>query len=191
MKILAIIPARGGSKRLKDKNMCQIMGRPSLAWAIDACRESRYDMDVVVSSEDSNILSVAAEHGAFPLMRPMELSDDSVDKQDVIRHVCIALDEGSYDVVISLQANSPEIRGFMLDAGIDLLRIHDLWEVASVDRDGVQNAAFRIMRYDYARSWKSVSSHFGVVIYDLVDIHTNDDVTLVHERWHRWHTPIS
>jgi len=191
MKILGIIPARGGSKRLPNKNAVPIMGRPSIAWAIDACKESRHDIDVVVSSDSKEILSIAKTCGAVPLERSARLAEDTVDKQDVIRSVCARqrIAGAGYDVVISLQANSPEVRGFMLDRGIDMLKTYGLWEVASVDNNGIQNAAFRIMRWDYVRNWRSVSSHFGVVEYDLVDIHTLKDVEVVQERWWRWHSP--
>lgn len=84
---LAVIPARGGSKRIPDKNVRDIAGRPMLAWAIDTARRSGLFGEVVVSTDSPAIAAAAQAHGALvPFERPAELSDDFTGTADVIAH---------------------------------------------------------------------------------------------------------
>lgn len=76
MEILAIIPARGGSKGIKRKNLKPILNKPLVAYSILAALKSKYITKVVVSSEDEEILKVAEEYGAEPIIRPNELALD-------------------------------------------------------------------------------------------------------------------
>jgi len=84
---LAIIPARGGSKRIPRKNIKPFCGKPMIAWSIEAAlRSARFDQ-VVVSTDDAEIADVARQYGAsVPFMRPAELSDDYTGTLPVIRH---------------------------------------------------------------------------------------------------------
>ena len=84
-KILAIIPARGGSKRLPGKNAYPIWGRPMLCWAIDACKKSKFDIDVCVSSDSERILGIAKSEGAITHSRSEESAGDRAYKQVAIR----------------------------------------------------------------------------------------------------------
>lgn len=182
-RIAAIIPARGGSKRLPRKNIYPVLGAPMLSWVIRACRASAHIGEVVVSTEDAEIAAVAERDGARVVRRPPQLAEDSVFKQDVIVH---AFDEitkpGSpVDVVVSVQPNSPEIAPRMLDEAIEKLRSNDLYEVFSVDGRLIQNAAFRVMRSHVVRQ-RTLSVYCGVVVADLIDIHTIDDVIAVEAR---------
>ncbi|MDH3729414.1 MAG: acylneuraminate cytidylyltransferase family protein, partial [Myxococcales bacterium] len=77
---MAIIPARGGSKRLPRKNIREIMGKPLLAWVVDALAGSAYlgAGDIYVSTDDGEIGAIAARHGASVVKRPPELAEDAV-----------------------------------------------------------------------------------------------------------------
>ena len=76
-KILSIIPARGGSKGIKRKNIRDVGGKPLIAWTIDAAAKSRYLDRVVLSSDDEEIIEVARRYGCeVPFLRPSELSGD-------------------------------------------------------------------------------------------------------------------
>ena len=85
MKITAIIPARGGSKRLPRKNIFPIWGKPLLSWSIKAAKESKFITNVWVTTEDSEIASIAAQHGASIHRRDPRLSEDHVYKMEAIR----------------------------------------------------------------------------------------------------------
>lgn len=173
MKITAIIPARGNSKRLKKKNIFELWGKPMLYWAIDACNKSKYDIDIWVSSEDQEILEIVRSFNVKIVHRPEHLSQDHVYKQDVIRHAANFIKDS--DIWISLQANSPTIKSEHLDKGIDTLLKYKRDEIISVDSNLMQNAAFRIFRGDYVYQ-KDLSTNCGVVICDLIDVHTMEDV---------------
>lgn len=110
MKILAVVPARGGSKRLPGKNIKLLGGRPLIAWTIEAALQSRTACAVVVSTDDPEIGAVAQTFGAsLPGMRPAHLATDMATSVDVVLH---ALDEyecvhGPVDGVMLLQPTSP------------------------------------------------------------------------------------
>lgn len=84
---LAVIPARGGSKRIPRKNIRPFCGRPIIAWSIEAARASGCFDRVVVSTDDEEIVAVARAEGAeVPFMRPAELADDHTGTIAVVRH---------------------------------------------------------------------------------------------------------
>jgi pseudaminic acid cytidylyltransferase len=84
---VAVIPARGGSKRIPRKNVRDFCGRPILAYSIDAARESGLFARIVVSTDDPEIAAAARAHGAeAPFVRPSELADDHAGTEAVMRH---------------------------------------------------------------------------------------------------------
>src|SRR3989344_2439711 len=91
MKSLCVIPARGSSKRFPRKNVALFSGKPMLAFTIEAAKESGLFERVCVSSEDEEILSIAAQFGAEPLKRPIELATDT----STVCDVCVSLLEQS------------------------------------------------------------------------------------------------
>ena len=176
--IVAIIPARGNSKRLPRKNIVNLWGQPMLSWAIKACKETSYAVQPYVSSEDDEILHVAKSYGADIHKRDASLSEDNVFKQDVIRVAAKYVAEQSGhkpDIIISLQANSPQIRPWHIDNAIHILQQYNRDEIFSVDNNLMQNAAFRVMRYDYVFQ-RDLSTNCGVFICDLLDVHTQEDI---------------
>ncbi|WP_423064035.1 cytidylyltransferase domain-containing protein [Candidiatus Paracoxiella cheracis] len=105
-KILAVIPARGGSKRLPRKNILPFNGKPLLAWTIAAANRSKYLDKIIFSSEDDEIIEVARKYKVeIPYKRPDELAADHVTASEVVLH---ALSEfPNYDFVVLLQTTSP------------------------------------------------------------------------------------
>ncbi|MDQ1264544.1 MAG: 5-N-acetyl-7-N-(D-alanyl)-legionaminic acid cytidylyltransferase [Campylobacterota bacterium] len=107
-KILAIIPARGGSKRLPRKNIMPLFDKPLIAWSIEAAEKSKYIDNVIVSSDSEEILEVARAFGAnTPFVRPKELAADDTRSIDVVVHALNFYNEDKYDCVILLQPTSP------------------------------------------------------------------------------------
>ncbi len=110
MKILALIPARGGSKRLPGKNVKALGGLPLIAWSIRAARESGVCDEVMVSTDDPLIAELAVRHGAFvPGLRPAELASDTATSVDVALHALDVYEaQGKpVDGLLLLQPTSP------------------------------------------------------------------------------------
>ncbi len=105
-KVLAVIPARGGSKGLTSKNLRELSGKPLLAWTIEAAQQSQYIDRLILSSEDAAIIAAAKAYGCdVPFVRPDELAQDETPGIDPILH---ALEQvPGYDVVVLLQVTSP------------------------------------------------------------------------------------
>lgn len=107
-KILAIIPARGGSKRLPRKNIMPLFEKPLIAWSIEAAKKSKYVDNVILSSDSQEIIEVARAFGAnTPFVRPKELAADDTRSIDVVIHALDFYKEENYDCVILLQPTSP------------------------------------------------------------------------------------
>jgi CMP-N-acetylneuraminic acid synthetase len=177
LNIVAIIPARGGSKRLANKNIFPLNGKPLLAYTIEACKTSKYINRIYVSSDSEEILNVGKEFGALSLKREASLADDKTPKITAIRGAVEQLKaEGIHpDIIIIPQANSPQISAGIMDKGFDLMFKYNLWEVMSADTNGVQNAAFRIIRTEHLNN-NFLSTHCGFVTADILDVHTIEDI---------------
>jgi len=108
-KILAVIPARGGSKRIPRKNIIEINGKPLLAYTIELARKLPELDAVVVSSEDDEILSTASSYGAETLRRPNELALDDTQDEPVLIHAVNALEKDglNFDYIVMLQCTLP------------------------------------------------------------------------------------
>lgn len=179
MRTIAIIPARGGSKRLIGKNIYPLLGKPLMAYTIEALQQCDFVDDIYVSSDDQAILDVAVQYGAIPLLRPASLADDTTPKIVAIRQAVedtTVTKKGEVDTVIVAQANSPELTAEQLSRGFQLYQTHRLWEVMSADENGVQNAAFRIVK-KHALFNTFLSAHCGFVVANNADIHTLEDIT--------------
>lgn len=119
--VLAIIPARGGSKRLPRKNVLALAGKPLIAWTIESAVSSKLIDRVVVSTDDDEIANVSTEYGAsVPFLRPEHLASDTATSNDVILHALDALDE-EFDIVVLLQPTSPLRKQFHIDEALELL----------------------------------------------------------------------
>lgn len=116
---LAVIPARGGSKRLPKKNILDLAGKPMIAWSIDAGIKSKYIDKVIVSSDDTYILKIAQKYGSDIVVRPRELADDTATTFDTVKHVL--MNEKEYDYVILLQPTSPLRTCNDIDKAIEFL----------------------------------------------------------------------
>lgn len=128
---LAIIPARGGSKRLPRKNALNLAGKPLIAWTIEAGLKSRYIDKVVVSSDDDEILKISQNYGSEIIRRPVELASDTATTFDAIRHA-IENTEREYDYTVLLQPTSPLRDEKHIDEAIELLMLKNADAVISV-----------------------------------------------------------
>ena len=109
-KVLAMIPARGGSNGIKNKNIYPLCGKPLIAYSIESAKSSKYIDDVVVSTDSKAIAEVAKKYGAsVPFLRPAELATDTSKSIDAIIHAIKWFkDHGEmFDILILLQPTSP------------------------------------------------------------------------------------
>lgn len=104
--VIGVVTARAGSRRLPGKNLRPMAGRPMIAWTLDAARESRVLDRVVVTSDDAEVLRLAAEAGAMPVSRPAALAGDAAAVVDAVEHA-LAEVGGAWDYVVLLQPTSP------------------------------------------------------------------------------------
>lgn len=117
--VLALIPARGGSKGLPRKNVLDIGGRPMIAWSVEAAAASRHVDRIVVSTDDPEIMSAAVAAGAeAPFTRPAALSNDTASTMAVVEH---ALDALGFDTgwLVLLQPTSPLRRTEDIDGAVE------------------------------------------------------------------------
>lgn len=122
---IAIIPARGGSKRIPRKNIKTFCGKPMIAWSIEAAKEANLFDRIIVSTDDEEIAKVAKKWGAeVPFMRPAELSNDFAGTTEVITHATKwAQDQGwPLEAVCCIYATAPFVRQNDLQRGLDALR---------------------------------------------------------------------
>lgn len=183
MKVVAIIPARGGSKRLNKKNIYPIWGQPMLYWPIKAALESDMIDEVWVSTEDPIIASTAIRCGAKLHRRDPKLSEDHVFKMEAVRSAVDYLEDNDMGatIYVSLQANSPEITSSILDEAIKNFIDNERNELISVSPNLMQNAAFRILKRGYTHQ-RDLSTKCGVFVCDVHDVHTLEDVNYIIER---------
>lgn len=124
MKILAIIPARGGSKRIPKKNVKKLAGKPLIHYSIDAAKKSRLIDRIVVSTDNKLIAKIAINSGVEVIKRPPELATDKSPTEPTLAHVVDELEKLGYkpDLVVLLQPTSPFRKVEHIEEGIKLAR---------------------------------------------------------------------
>jgi CMP-N-acetylneuraminic acid synthetase len=153
-KILGLIPARGGSKGIKDKNIVDLCGKPLIAYTIEAARNSKYIDEVIVSTDSEKISNVARQYGArVPFLRPQNLALDTSRTIDAVIHAIGYMKKEfgeTYDVLVLLQPTQPlrstsDIDGALeifFDKGqIDLVSVSEVEDnpilVRTLERNGM------------------------------------------------------
>jgi|SRR5690606_835491 len=125
---LCIIPARGGSKRIPRKNIKDFLGKPIIAYSIQAALDSGLFAEVMVSTDDEQIAEVAQQYGAkVPFMRSKETADDFATTLDVIKEVVRQYKENHlvFDAVCCIYATAPFVSGLHLKKSYDVFKTND------------------------------------------------------------------
>ena len=155
MHVLAVIPARAGSKGVPGKNIKPLDGRPLLAYSVDAARESRTVTRVMVSTDNEEIARVARAAGAeVPFLRPAALAGDTVPMLETLQQVVTALrsaDGYHPDVIVLLQPTSPLRTAAHVDAAVTLLLETSADSVVTVVDVPHQFNPVSVMRVDAGR----------------------------------------
>ena len=122
-EILAIIPARGGSKGIPDKNIMPLGNQPLICWTIYSALNSELITRVVVSTDDDVIAEISKNAGAEVVRRPDELSGDEANSESALLYTLGFLDANSYkpDLIVFLQCTSPFRQNGVLDEAIQTL----------------------------------------------------------------------
>jgi len=168
-RVLAVIPARGGSKRLPGKNLKLLLGKPLIQWAWDEARKSNYIDTIQLSSEDSEIISYAQANCISGFQRPVELATDEATLSDVLLHALKVFSD--YDLAVLLQPSSPLRTVKDIDCGINL------GFSISVGPEGKPNGAVYVVEVPFFLEYP----YFGGQVFYMpkdrsVDINTEQDL---------------
>lgn len=203
-RVVAIIPARGGSKGIPRKNIRLLCGKPLVAYSVEAALTSASVQEVYVSTEDSEIAEIARANGADVIDRPKEFATDEASTFDVLLHAANEL--GLPDVVVTLQPTCPLRTGKHVDEAVGLLEdgiecvvsvcaVHQfIWKVS--DGKGIPEFRERRRRQDMAgryaengsiyvsrgsvfanedsRLGMGISSRGTVRLYEMEEVHSID-----------------
>lgn len=175
-KIIAIILARGGSKRIPRKNIYLFLGKPLIQWSIEACQKSKYISDIYVSTEDREIREISEKLGAKIVSRPAYLAQDHIWTQDVLKHAVRSLEKKRRkpDIIARVYAH-PQVRAKKIDEAIRKLMNYNLWEVFSVNEKGLEDAVIHIYKRDCIFQ-KALSVYEGVIFTNYEDLHIKEDL---------------
>lgn len=178
MKVLAIIPAKLDSKRLKNKNIRDLNGKPMFLHSVDYANASRYDVEVIVSSESNIVEGICNQHDVRFLKRPAKLCGDA-EVSDVYEYIVnhqLSLDE-TYDLVVGLQPDNPN-RSRTLDECIDYMIDNNYDDLITVNPSYKRSGSVRIFKYEYLRNGQ-VSKRVGSIDDFAIDIHYVSDLQTV------------
>lgn len=155
-KVLALIPARAGSKGLPGKNIRPLHGKPLLAWPIAAAKASRYVDKVVVSTDSAEFADIALAHGAeIPTLRPPEFAADTSPSSAAVIHMLdhLAVQGEVFDYLLLLEPTSPLTEGSDIDAAMEALHTNrqDGDALVSVSELVTTHPAFAVKRDEHGR----------------------------------------
>jgi len=131
-KVVAVVPARGGSKRLPRKNVLPLMGKPLITWSLEAASKSKYIDQVIVSTDDSEIADICQELGySVPELRPDFLATDTAKTGDVLLYSLEKHGEDA-EIAVLLQPTSPLRTSEHIDEALELFILKNAISIVSV-----------------------------------------------------------
>ncbi|MDA2918674.1 acylneuraminate cytidylyltransferase family protein [Desulfobacterota bacterium AH_259_B03_O07] len=172
---LAVIPARGGSKSIPQKNIKEFLGKPLLAWTIEIARESDVFERVILSTDDEKIAQIGRAYGAeVPFLRPRELAEDTTPTAPVVRHALEWLrnHEGwTPDFVIVLEPTSPGRRAFHIRDAVSLVQKSGADSVASISDVPHHYVPPKVLQLHDDRTITGIDgTHLGDMIHHRQDL---------------------
>ena len=165
--VLAVIPARGGSKRCPGKNLKFFRGRQLIAWSIEAGKASKYVDRLVLSTDDTGVKWCAQSYGCDVIARPARLATDEALNEDVLRHAW----RGEHWIVL-LQPTSPLRTAQDIDACIEIAACNGKGCVSHRQRNGTKNGAVYVATADWLCHHDFTTPLPGV--YSMDDEHSLD-----------------
>jgi CMP-N,N'-diacetyllegionaminic acid synthase len=183
-RVLGVIPARGGSKRIPRKNIRPLHNSPLIAYTIRACQDSELLTTWVVSTEDEQIRDVALSYGAYVVRRPEELAGDLTSSDEVALHALEWMGPG-YDIVVLLHPTSPIRNPRHIDSAIQILWASDAPSLASVEyakRSYRHNASIYAVKTPFTKLYDENTIPFLMDKKHSLDIDDEMDWQIA-ERW--------
>jgi CMP-N,N'-diacetyllegionaminic acid synthase len=184
-RVLGVIPARGGSKRVPRKNLRLLNDRPLIWYTIEAAKQAKRLTDWVVSTEDREIANLALSYGAFVVKRPEDLALDDTTSGAVARHALdwMEVDRAPYDIVVLLHPTSPIRDPKHIDEAVEKLWNSNAQSLASVDcrkRTYRHNASIYAWRRDWRgnQHYSDESIPFLMDARHSLDVDTEDDLKI-------------
>ncbi|MDU7692686.1 MAG: pseudaminic acid cytidylyltransferase [Helicobacter sp.] len=165
MKI-AIIPARGNSKRIKDKNILDFFGKPFLVRAIELAKGSKIFDEIYVSSDSAKILDLAQNAGAKVLLRQEHLANDFATTLSVMKDACLKLGIKARDIVCCLYPATPLLKSKSLQDALELL-----------EQNATKNYVFSCVKFRHSpfRSFSLKDNIFSQMLIDgFIDARSQD-----------------
>ena len=155
-KLPVIIPARAGSKGIKNKNIIDFCGKPLISWSITQALNSENVSNVYVSTNGEDIAKVSEEYGAKIIWRPAELASDTSSSEDAIMHAIKEIEKiEGFESVVFLQATSP------------IRRINDIDDAVAAFRDGKYDSLFSMAVLEDYCMWKEEGENLHSFSYDF------------------------
>ncbi|MFD1093960.1 cytidylyltransferase domain-containing protein [Providencia vermicola] len=131
-RVMAFIPARGGSKRLPHKNILPLAGQPLISWSIEAAQKSQYVDDIFVSTDDPEIAKVSADYNVdIPELRPTYLATDEASTDSVLTYTLDKFGK-DVDIIVLLQPTSPLRNAQHIDKALEMFIEKNAFSVVSV-----------------------------------------------------------
>ncbi len=164
-KILAIIPARGGSKGIRKKNIQKLLGKPLISYTITAAKNTKSINKIIVSTDDNEIKKISENIGAeVPFLRPKQISKDTSSTIEVIKHALKFLEETqSYkpDIIILLQPTSPLRTSQLITKTINTLKKSKATSVITVSKITKHPYASFWLKNDFLKPFKENSTKYS------------------------------
>ena len=170
--IVIVIPAKGASSRLANKNMVVLNGRPMIDHTIDAARASRRAEAIYISTDSEAIAAHAEAHGIGVIRRPESLGGE-VPLLDVYRHALAELDDPKISVLVGFQPDHPD-RDISVDEAIEVFEVEGADRLMSTQADGVKNGAHYVLSRHYLETGESRKD--VTLVDDCTNIHYPADL---------------
>ena len=181
MKTILIMPVKKNSSRLKNKNILPIQNKPMFIYTLFEAMKCNFINEFYVSTESEEIINICKNYEINFIKRPKSLAKKHTEKHEVIVNALHQLKKKKItpNVVISLQANSPELKKVQLEKAFKFFKkkLHPnapIKELITINSRDIQDAAFRIMTYKAAFQ-RTLSTKLGVFRTNLTDIHTKKE----------------
>ena len=188
MKTILIMPVKKNSSRLKNKNILPILDKPMFIFTLFEAMKCKFINEFYVSTESEEIIKICKNYEVNFIKRPKRLSKKNTEKQEVIVNALDQLKKKKIipNIVISLQANSPELKKVHLEKAFKFFikKLHPnapVKELITINSKNIQDAAFRIMTYKAAFQ-RTLSTKLGVFRTNLTDIHTKQDYLFIKKK---------
>lgn len=148
-KIVALIPARSGSKGLPKKNIIDFLGKPLLAWSIEAAKHSQYVDLVILSTDSQEIADIGLRYGAeAPFLRPQDISQDTSSSMELIKHAVEYIEKAyseKFDILVLLEPTSPLRTSIDIDLALEkLIEVENAKSLVSLGKVELQHATIQV-----------------------------------------------